>query len=125
MNKEKLFEQSRQKMIAHHKDSHSVWCCGYQAANTAKKRRVPAGLWFALGFVIVASLTLASVSHGTIINVYGKAFDIPSKYKATVVTDRANKCIARNLSKMQTGKAVDLLPLACVQAAIDGVDLQD
>ena len=72
--------------------------------------------------VIGAILVQAVISNATEINVMGKRFEIPSKYRAWKVEATASNCVNRQLARVQSSAAVDLLITSCVSQSLRSGD---
>jgi hypothetical protein len=71
--------------------------------------------------VFVVSLFLAvgvSTANAESITVGGQEIIVPSNYNLSVLQDRANRCWAKKITKVQTEEAAKSLPLACTELVI-------
>jgi len=63
-------------------------------------------------------VSLSTMASATTITVAGSQVRIPNKYNSTRVQNRANRCVAANITKVKTDKAAEMLPLVCTEAVL-------
>jgi hypothetical protein len=71
-----------------------------------------------IGVVGLLVLSYVSVAQAVIITVGNQQIDVPSQYNLSVLQDRANRCWAKKITKVQTEEAAKTLPLACTELVI-------
>jgi hypothetical protein len=69
-------------------------------------------------FVTLFVLMSVSAVQASTIVVGGQEIEIPSNYRQSVTQDRANRCWAEKLTKVQTEEAAKNLPLACTELVL-------
>jgi hypothetical protein len=67
-----------------------------------------------------AAMVMPTNAHAGTIYVAGQEITVPSNYRLEYIEKRANRCVARMLSKVDTDTGAKMLPLVCTQMVING-----